>query len=320
MLQYNERWSKVTNHEISYTTEELAKLLKVSKLTVYDLIKKGEIQAYRVGRQMRVDASELENYKLRQKEVQVIPSIPEVQKTLNKEENSHSIVVCGQDHSLDLLTRELEKENLNYSPFRSHLGSLDGLVSMYQGKADIVSTHLYDGETNTYNLPYIRRILVSKSFVVIRLMKRQVGLYVAKGNPKKINSWGDFKRNDISIINRESGAGVRALLDEQLRLYGVDKDIVNGYENEQTSHLGVASTVASGKADIGVGIINTAKVTDVDFIPMVEEDYDLVIVKNEKTAPVIQSLLNILKKSSFQEKMISLGYNIDSIGKVIYEQ
>lgn len=131
-----------------YTVEEVARLLKVSKLTVYDLIKKDELEAYRVGRQMRIERTALEAYKQRGrgsnlKPVEVIEN--EVSATAGR------IIISGQDPCMDLLARELEGKGAG-QPLRSQSGSLDGLVSMYRGEADIVSTHLFDGDTKTYNI------------------------------------------------------------------------------------------------------------------------------------------------------------------------
>ncbi len=297
--------------EESFTTEEIASLLKVSKLTVYDLIKKGDLKAYRVGRQMRVDLSELENYKIRGTEVNIL------------KEEAHSmqqVVISGQDSSLDILARQLEMNLLDFRPLRSYVGSLDSLISMYQGKADIVSTHLFDGDTGTYNVSYVRKLLVSKSFIIVKFIKRQAGLYVAKGNPKKISSWNDLSNPAITIVNREPGAGARVLLDEQLRLHSVRREEVKGYTNEHSSHLAVASFIASGKADVGVGIEQTAKLANIDFVPMIEESYDLVMLKNEQTKALIAEVLLILKDENFKGKLQALGYNLEGIGDVIWEQ
>lgn len=303
----------------SYTTEEIAGMLKVSKLTVYDLIKKGELNAYRVGRQMRIDASELENYKIRGQEVKGLfteNNTVAVQKNLP----FRSIVISGQDNSLDILARQLEMENEQFRPLRSYVGSLDSLISMYQGNADIVSTHLFDGDTKTYNTPYVRKLLVSKSFVIIKFIKRQAGLYVAKGNPKEIYSWSDLTRKNVRIVNRESGAGARVLLDEQLRLHDIDRNQLQGYKSEQTSHLAIASSVASGLADVGVGIAQIAKVADIDFLPMIEECYDLVLLKNEENTDLIAAVLKVLNDSIFRGKLESLGYETDNMGTIIWEQ
>src|SRR5690625_1106948 len=133
---------------------------------------------------MRVDAQDLERYKSRGREVKPQGIEAETKtKTL-----SSQVVISGQDSSLDILARALEKKSSDYIPLRSYVGSLDSLIAMYKGKADIVSTHLLDGDTGEYNVPYIRKILVSKSFLVMKFITRKAGFYVAKGNPKNIFS------------------------------------------------------------------------------------------------------------------------------------
>lgn len=308
----------MSNNE-SYTTEEIANLLKVSKLTVYDLIKKGELQAYRVGRQMRVDARELENYKVRGQEVKSHPS-PRNSEATNQHTSVRSLVISGQDNSLDILARQLEMQTKKIRPLRSYVGSLDSLISMYKGQADIVSTHLFDGDTKEYNIPYVRKLLVSKSFIVVKFIQRQAGLYVAKGNPKNIRSWGDLAKPHVTIVNREAGAGARVLLDEQFRLHRISKNQVNGYENEHTSHLAIASVVASGGADVGVGIEQATKVADIDFIPLITENYDLVMLKNKQNEELIAAVLAVLNDVHFKEKLQSLSYEIEGIGDIIWEQ
>ncbi|MFS0644456.1 substrate-binding domain-containing protein [Siminovitchia sp. 179-K 8D1 HS] len=304
-------------HNEFFTTEEIAKALKVSKLTVYDLIKKGELKAFRVGRQMRVDAKELEDYKLRGQEV----------KSLQREElenqgngTTRQIVISGQDSSLDILARQIELKTNKFRPLRSYAGSLDSLIAMYLGEADIVSTHLLDGDTLQYNIPYIRKLLVSQSFIVIHLLGRRAGLFVAKGNPYQIRDWKDLAKTGLKLINREKGAGARVLLDEQLRLNGISKNQINGYEEIQTSHFGVASSIANGKSDVGVGIEQAAKVANIDFIPLVTESYDLVILKTIDNEKLISDVLSILQNHSFQEELQSLGYDVSRTGEVVYEQ
>lgn len=302
---------------MSYTTEEIAKLLKVSKLTVYDLIKKGQLSAYRVGRQMRIDRTELENYKLREKEVILDENSV---KERNVGTPIRQIIISGQDNSLDILARQLEMETDLLRPLRSHMGSLDSLIQMYLGEADIVSTHLLDGDTMEYNISYIRKLLVSKKFKVIHFIKRQAGLYVAKGNPKQITSWGDFKRQDIEIINREPGAGARVLLDEQLRINQIDREKVNGYQNEQTSHLAIASMIAKGTVDVGIGIERIARMAKIDFVPLIKESYDLVILNTEENQVLIAHIDKILSDPVFRGELESLGYDIAQMGTVLYKQ
>jgi|GEM_PF-5938534 len=181
------------NPDISYTTVEIAKLLKISKLTVYDLIKRGELPSYRVGKQMRVDASDLEAYKQQTRMAgateryagateryagaaerlagasSLAPPTPSTAAGSNR-----PVVITGHDIGLDILAKHMEKEIPGIRPLRSFVGSLDSLISMYKGESDIVSTHLFDGDTGEYNIPCIRKLLVGSSYVVVSAFKKEL--------------------------------------------------------------------------------------------------------------------------------------------------
>ncbi|MBB3108882.1 putative molybdopterin biosynthesis protein [Paenibacillus phyllosphaerae] len=311
--------------DMSYTTEEIAKLLKISKLTVYDLIKKGELPSYRVGKQMRVDASDLERYKQRAKGLTQIeiPSPAAAQPVMPPSARAHSgsLVITGQDISLDILSRHLEKQLTGIRPLRSHAGSMDSLVSMYRGESDIVSTHLLDGDSGEYNLPYIRRLFIGSSYLVVHLLARQAGLYVQPGNPRKLHTWSDLAQPGLRLVNRERGSGARVLLDEQLRLHGIASEQLTGYDFEQTNHLGVASKVASGEADVGVGIEKAAAIVgQVEFIPLIQERYDLVIMKNASTRAWLPTLLAILRSEAFRSELRAIsGYDLTRTGDILFE-
>ncbi|MGG3918016.1 helix-turn-helix transcriptional regulator [Parageobacillus thermoglucosidasius] len=313
----------------SYTTEEVANILKVSKLTVYDLVKKGLLPAYRVGRQMRIDPSDLEAYIKRAKgKLQPTASQP-LNKETNKETTSEArgypqvrqLIISGQDISLDILANYLEKSSKRFRPLRSYVGSLESLISMYQGYSDIVSTHLIEGISGEYNVPYISKILVNFQYIVIRLLARKAGFYVKKGNPLNIKHWEDLRRKDIKIVNREKGSGARVLLDESLRKHRIPVSEINGYDNEVTNHVSVASVVAKGEADVGVGIERGANlVKNVDFIPLVNEKYDLVILKNDENRELISQVLQILRSDDFKSDLEALGgYDLSQTGQVVYE-
>ncbi|HJV17391.1 MAG TPA: helix-turn-helix transcriptional regulator, partial [Bacillales bacterium] len=306
--------------ELSYTIEEVSQLLKVSKLTLYDLVKKGELPVFRVGRQMRIDAKDLDIYINSQKTNRSLKfQAPKQEKIRNRTKDQYSIVISGQDVVLDILCKQLEK-NSSYKPLRSYTGSLNSLISMYNGECDIVSLHMFDGDTEEYNLPYIKKILVGYPFILLNLLSRKAGFYVKKGNPLKLSSWADLSRQDIKIINREKGSGARILLDEQLRINEIPSRDIKGYENEESSHLSVASAVSAGIADVGVGIEKTAKIVGIDFIPLITERYDLVILKTPESEQLINIIKNILSSDQFQSEVNSLGdYDISITGNIIYE-
>ncbi len=372
------------SEQISYTTEEIARLLKVSKLTVYDLIKKGELPAYRVGKQMRIDHDDLEMYKQRAKDgmlreqagqlqlrelqndtlahppdtgmapdaadrlypaqhppqeptaaspafvhaayarpEEILRNIgtvqPVTEEPLMPPSGMRPLVITGQDTSLDLLARYMEKDG-RFRALRSFAGSMDSLVSMYMGHSDIVSTHLYDGETGEYNLPYVRKLLVSRSFTVINLVSRRAGLYIQRGNPKRINSWQQLGQTGIRLANRERGAGARVLLDEQLRLNGIRPSTLRGYDREETSHIAVAARIAAGEADVGVGSEKAAAMVGIEFIPLAVERYDLVVLNRPEHAEWIALLKRTLQSEEFKRELQAIGgYDLSRTGEIIYE-
>ncbi|MGG1597714.1 helix-turn-helix transcriptional regulator [Paenibacillus naphthalenovorans] len=314
------------SNEQSYTTEEIAKLLKISKLTVYDLIKKGELPSYRVGKQMRVDAADLEAYKQRTKSIKAAekPALAEVsaRPALSASHNgTRAVVITGQDISLDILAKHMERNIPGVRPLRAYVGSLDSLISMYRGESDIVSTHLLDGDTGEYNLPYIRKLLVGSSYLVVNLLSRWAGFYVQQGNPHNLGSWSDLKRPGLRLINREKGSGARVLLDEQLRLHGIPPDRLNGYHKEESNHLGVAGKVASGEADVGIGIEKAASIVgNVQFIPLIQERYDLVMMKKPENREWIESFIYILQSDAFQNELRTIhGYDLSLTGRILLE-
>ncbi len=308
----------MSDNDVSYTIEEVASLLKVSKLTVYDLIKKNELPSYRVGRQMRVDMKDLEEYKERMKTGGNI-KVPLSQKNIHKIQQE-SFVISGQDLALDLLAKQLEKGEGSLRPLRVYSGSLNSLISMYNNQCDLVSLHLFDGDTGTYNIPYVKKILTGYPFIVINFLSRWAGLYVKNGNPKNIKGWADLNREDIKIINRERGSGARILLDEQLRVHGIKSCEVNGYYSEETSHLTIASAIAGGKADIGIGIEKAAKIVGVEFIPLIKERYDLVLIKREENKDIIRKIKDILSSEEMKKDIHLMGdYDMTETGNVMYE-
>ncbi|WP_459503358.1 substrate-binding domain-containing protein [Bacillus sp. C1] len=300
----------------SYTTEEVANRLKVSKLTVYDLIKKGELPSYRVGRQMRIDAADLEQYIKQMK----TGKVQDTSINLERKNRELSHVISGQELTLDMLAKHLERFLPSSNILRAYQGSLMSLIKMSQGEGSIVSLHLFDGDTREYNIPYVKRILVGQPYIVMNLLARNVGFYVQKGNPKGIRKWTDLSHSSIRFVNREKGSGIRVLVDEQVRIQNVVKANIPGYDWEESNHLGVASQIANGKADVGVGAEKVAQIVNVDFIPLMKEQYDLVILKNKENEQLIEAVKEILQSAEFQNELRAIGgYDISKTGQIIYE-
>ncbi|WP_370837314.1 substrate-binding domain-containing protein [Intestinibacter bartlettii] len=314
----------------SLTPLEVAELLKITKNTVYELIKRGELPAYKVGRKLRIDKEDIDSYIKSQKSSTI--SSPDTQQqeiTLNdipSEKNEtklddKSIIICGQDMILDILSRNIESSLPSIKSYRSYMGSYNGLYNLYNNKSSIASSHLWDWETSEYNIDFVKKLLPGIPCTIINLTYRTQGFYVQKGNPKNINGWEDLKRDDLSYVNREIGCGVRVLLDGKLRELNISSNEINGYNYEENSHLAVASAVARGKGDFGIGIEKVAKQIDnIDFIPLQKERYDLVIKTNDLENPIYKQILNIINSDTFKDELEGLGgYDLKDTGKIIAE-
>jgi putative molybdopterin biosynthesis protein len=311
------------NEKNALSTQEVAEMLHVSKSTIYDLIKRGEIRSYKVGRKVRFTEDDVKEYISRSRDSQSAMSISPSNEpgfTLTGgDKKTDGFIICGQDLILDVLSNYMRLHGV--PALRAYIGSYDSLISLYKNKVNVASAHLLDSDTGTYNIPYVRRLLPGIPTIVIHLTCRMQGLYVQKDNPKDITTWEDFRRDDINMINREQGAGSRVLLDENLRLLGIYGSSVKGYDNETQSHLAVASAVSSGKADVAVGNEKIARQVDnIEFIPLQKERYDLVIRKEDLHTTEIETLLKIIRSDAFKNEFGHVGgYDTSEMGKIIAE-
>ena len=300
---------------------EVAELLNITKNTVYELVKRGEIPAYKVGKKLRIDKSDVKEYIDNQKHKKLV-SKSKVKKineaeTDDKDDKDDSIVLTGQDIILDILANLIQTEG--YRVLRSNMGSYMGLHSLYMDEVTLCTSHMWDGDSDTYNEPYVRSLVPGTSCVIINLAYRIQGFYVKKGNPKKIAKWEDIAKDGVRLINRERGAGTRVLLDEKMKKLGINVNNIKGYDNEETSHLSIASAVARGDADVGIGTEKVAlQVGAVDFIPMQKERYDLIIKKETLEDEKYERIIEIIKSNQFKKEVEGLGgYDTKDTGKIM---
>ena len=315
--------------EQSLTALQVAELLKITKNTVYELVKRGELPGYKVGKKLRIDKYDVESYINNQKitksnniQLKILKDEPLKEETSNnikKLDNLSDIIISGQDVILDVLAEKIKEKANDIRVLRSNVGSYSSLYDLYNDKISISSAHLWDGDTNEYNTAFVRKMLPGISCLLINLAYRTVGFYVAKGNPCKINTWKDLSKQNISLINREKGSGIRILLDEKLRLNNIDREQVNGYNIEKQSHAAVARSIARGEGDVGIGNEKVAsQLSEIDFIPLQEERYDLVIKECDLKYPIYKLIINTIQSEEFKKEIEGLGgYDLRDIGKIL---
>ena len=189
-------------------------------------------------------------------------------------------------------------------------------MAVGRGVCHMAGCHLFDPEDGSYNQSYIARYIPQVPLRRVNLVRRDQGLIVARGNPKKIRGIEDLGREDVCFINRQGGSGTRILLDHRIAEVGLGPESINGYDAEEFTHMAVAVAVLSGSADVGLGINAAARALGLDFIPVVTEQYDLVIPEAYFDWPPMQRLLQIIRGDAFKARVAELGgYHTDMTGQ-----
>ncbi len=247
-------------------------------------------------------------------EVEMLRSQNEIDATL--------VFIGSHDNILDLLANQLHKQRPVIRISSAHVGSMGGIMAIRRGEAHIAGCHLLDESTGEYNVSFIKRFLKEIPLQLINLCYRQQGLIVAKGNPKKITGFRDLACNGHIFINRQNGAGTRLLTDKILKEEDIDPGTILGYDHEEYTHMSVAASVANGSVDAGLGILAAANALDLDFVPVAEERYDLVVPISFLREKKMNIMLELIRTNTdFHENIITLGgYNLRDCGKIMYEQ
>lgn len=299
----------------AYTPDEVAQLFQISKHTVYELIKRGELQAFKVGNKMRIEHEEIERYKESTKAPAKKMSVEQMDTHVSlpiRLSGSHDFLV---EHFVKQTSKDLQ---LQIQP--TYIGSLEGLMMLYRGQSDIAAIHLLDPASQEYNLPFIHQLFVYESISVVRFVSREQGFIVAKGNPKGIYDFNDLVGNNVQFVNRQKGAGTRFLFDSMLSKNGIAPADVNGYSNEEWNHLSTASYISRGLADVAFGIQSAASHLGLDFIPVAKEQFDLVFRFTNENKQKLTDLINYLQSPGFKNSLTDLeGYDIQDLGTIIYQ-
>jgi len=304
----------------SLSTQEVADILHVSKSTIYDLIRRGEIHSYKVGRKVRFTQEDVDAYIARSRHehsTQAVRRIDTHSTLLMPDPKPPELIVSGQDVVLDILANYLQQQGVCTG--RTYLSSFEGLLALYQDRVDAAACHLFDGED--YNVGFVRKLVPGVPAVLVNISYRNQGFYVRKGNPKGIQGWEDLARSDISLLNRRVGSSARILLDMQLKRLGVAAEQVNGYDRIMRSHLTVAAAVAAGEADVGIGTERVSRQMDgITFIPLMKERFDLVIKKAKLNSAPVQKLLAVMHQPVFQQELAHFsGNDYKDLGNIMIE-
>jgi putative molybdopterin biosynthesis protein len=187
------------------------------------------------------------------------------------------------------------------------LSSLDGLIALRQGLCQMSTCHLIDPQSEEYNRPFVRHLFPGQPMALVQIYRREEGLMVKSGNPLGIRSLEDLIRRDVLFVNREPGSGVRQWLDLNLKRLSIQPEMVRGYSNVVQSHAEIARAVREGTANTGIGIAASAREFGLNFVPLFDEPYEIVVplslVTHEQYAPFFE----YLNSGDFRVAVRSLG-------------
>lgn len=235
--------------------------------------------------------------------------------------------IIGSDCiGLDILVGLMRRErSFSYEIVR--VGSSGGLSAIMLGEADVAGIHLLDEDTGEYNTPFLRRYWVAERAALIRGYIREIGLIVAKGNPKNIQTVQDLLRRGVRMLNRTLGSGTRTLLDTLLRKAVEKRGLkfnevvgrIRGYSVEVDSHAEVAEAVAKGQADVGFGVKYAADRYGLEFKPITQEHFDFVVEERRLRKPLLKLFIEKLASKEFKDEAEKVGlHTLDNTGTIIY--
>jgi molybdate-binding protein/DNA-binding XRE family transcriptional regulator len=228
------------------------------------------------------------------------------------------IAVAGCDPAIFLAGEYLRRRRDTSAVVGWTLGSGAAIEALKRGEVHIAGLHVVDPKSGESNLPYLRKHLVGSGFTVVTFATWEEGLMVQPSNPKHIRSVADVARKGIVVVNREQGSGARGLLDQKLSEAGISAHQLNGYERIVGSHLEVARLVATSQADVGVGVRSVARLLGLDFLPLQEARYDLVVPTAYLTDhPSLATFMNTIVSRQFRNEVEALGgYDTKDTGKL----
>lgn len=233
----------------------------------------------------------------------------------SKAEFGSRVLLAGCDPAMALLARSLEDSGI--TTVLAHRNSSQALALLKAGCVHVAGTHLRD-RTGDFNLGAIRKGFPSDSVAVFSFAIWQEGLVIARGNPKHIEGVESLARPDVVLMNRESGAGSRKLLDASLQKLMLNPKSIRGYDRTAPSHLTAAAEVKKGNVDCCMATEATARALGLDFLPLASSRYDLAVATKDLNLPGIQALLNAIHQLRFRKTLQTFaGYDTSVTGNRI---
>jgi putative molybdopterin biosynthesis protein len=295
-------------------TKEVAKYLDIHEKQVYLLIKAGKIPCTRVTGKWIFPVKLIDEWI----QTSAQDALQQTRKRVNQIEGA-LLAAGSNDPVLDMLLTAIKKNHSDFNIFSANTGSVGGLEALNTGLTDIAFSHLLDPQTGDYNTPYLRQYCPDKHPVVVNMFYRQIGFLVVKSKSDIFKGWKSLTNKKIRYVNRQKGAGIRILLDHELKNRDIAGDDIEGYDNEVYTHFEVGLSLLSGEADVGIASAAVAKILDLNFQPLISERFDMILDKNTFFQPVVQTFIETLKSDQFKNRVGKIGnYDFKDAGHILH--
>ncbi|EHR70380.1 periplasmic molybdate-binding protein/domain protein [Burkholderiales bacterium JOSHI_001] len=196
--------------------------------------------------------------------------------------------------------------------------SLESVAALARGDCDLAGFHVPIGEFEARALQRHCQWLRPDEHTLIHLAVRQQGLFVAKGNPLKVKGLADLKRAGLRFVNRPEGSGTRLLTELLLHKHGIAPREVRGFDDTELTHAAVAAYIASGMADVGVGVRTAAERFGLPFIPLLRERYFFALRSDALDDAQLRPALALLQSPACRSAIAALaGYEAADTGRVL---
>lgn len=295
-------------------TKEVAKYLDIHEKQVYLLIKAGKIPCTRVTGKWIFPVKLIDEWI----HTSANDSLQQARKKVNQIEGA-LLAAGSNDLVLDMLLTTIKKDHPAFTIFSANTGSVSGLEALNTGLTDIAFAHLYDPQSGDYNIPFLRKYCPDHSPVVVNLFYRQIGFLITKSKFSDFRGWESLSDKGLRFVNRQTGSGIRLLLEYELNNRGIAADRIAGYHREVYTHLEVGLSLISGEADVGIASAAVAKILDLNFHSLTSERFDMILDKNTFFQPAIQAFIQTLRSEPFKNRFEKIGsYNFKDAGRILH--
>jgi len=292
-----------------FNTKELAKYIGINEKKIYFMAKAGKLPGTRVTGKWIFPKKLIDEW--------IEENSRGVTSSKKTDEREFLLAAGSDDPSLGILRDLYAARKTSASLFFANSGSSGGLAAVRDGVADFALSHLLDLETGEYNLTFVRRT-ISSGVALVPLFHRELGLLLGAGNPLGLGTFTDLGRTGVRMINRQTGSGTRHYIDQQFSKLGIDAKKIKGYDVSVATHLEVGLKILREEADAGVATKATARLLGLDFIPLTQERFDIVIPKAGFFSPAIQTLLEVVGSREFRSRVDAMGgYDTSESGRMI---